>query len=488
MLGIEQYHKLQEYRKLGISKLKVSEILDLSYKTVSNWWEKSEDVFYSFQSEHEFMLDNYRQFIVEILKVCPQINNTVLLRRVKDNFKDFSVPNSTFFRYVKKVRDQTGFAKPQRKYALREETKPGYEAQVDFGQYVMKTMYGRNIRIYFFCMTLSYSRMKYVYFSADPFNIQTVITAHNYAFKYFGGRTQVVVYDQNKTMIVSENFGDVIFVKEFEDFIKETGYSVYLCRGYDPESKGKIEKTIDFIKHLFLDGRIYSGIDNLNAESMMWLDREGNGFINDTTKKIPRELFKNEAPLLIKVYEKKSEEVIVTSVTHEIVMYKNVRYKLPSSLVHEGDRVRIEKHDDNLIIYHALTNEIIYKHRILSGIGGIVPCVEVIKHIPSIEEELLAIFKTSQVGIEFIQLMRKQKPRYVYPQCRRLNRMRKYYSDKQLLDGMAYCLKTNTATIFELCSYLLFKYGEEIAKKYVPPQTYRHYHDRAIKIMESYHG
>ena len=30
MLGIEQFKKIQEYRSLGISKLKVSEILKLS--------------------------------------------------------------------------------------------------------------------------------------------------------------------------------------------------------------------------------------------------------------------------------------------------------------------------------------------------------------------------------------------------------------------------------------------------------------------------
>ena len=37
MLGIEQFKKLQEYKKIDISKLKVSEKLNLSYKTVCNW-------------------------------------------------------------------------------------------------------------------------------------------------------------------------------------------------------------------------------------------------------------------------------------------------------------------------------------------------------------------------------------------------------------------------------------------------------------------
>lgn len=119
MLGIEQYRKLQELKELGVSKLKVSEKLNLSYKTVCNWWDRDEEFFNSFQREHEFILDNYRQYIIEILKICPQINNTVLLNRVKEDFPDFEIPTSTFFRYVKKVREQTGLIKPARKFQVR---------------------------------------------------------------------------------------------------------------------------------------------------------------------------------------------------------------------------------------------------------------------------------------------------------------------------------------------------------------------------------
>lgn len=60
MLGKEQFMKLQELKELGISKLKISERLGLSYKTVCNWWDKDIDFFESFQKEHEFILDNYR--------------------------------------------------------------------------------------------------------------------------------------------------------------------------------------------------------------------------------------------------------------------------------------------------------------------------------------------------------------------------------------------------------------------------------------------
>ena len=436
MLGLQQFRKLQEYKELGLSRLKISEKLNLSYKTVCNWWDRDEEFFEKFQNEHEFVLDNYRQYIIEILKICPQINNTVLLRRIKDDFSDFDIPAATFFRYVKKVREQTGLLKPARKFAVREVTEPGYEGQVDFGQYVMKTMYGRNIRIYFFSMVLSYSRMKFAYFSAEPFDAKKTIEGHIYAFRYFGGRPQMIVYDQDKTMVVSENLGDVIFVKEFEDFIRETGFSIYLCRGYDPSTKGKVEKTVDFVKHQFLDGRIYYGIDRLNCEFIDWLDREGNGLINDITKKVPRDMFKKEYPKLIKYYEKRNDESVVHTVYHDTIEYRDNLYKLPLGNINDGDRIRIERYDDQLLFYHATTNELVCKHNLVSGKGNIVTLPKAEKEELSIEELLHKDFAEYDDAIKFLKRMREQKSRYVYPQCRKLERMRRYYKDKKIVEGM----------------------------------------------------
>ncbi len=488
MLGIEQFKKIKEYKELGLSRLKVSEKLDLAYKTVSNWWDRDEDYFYKFQSEHEFILDNYREFLIDILKITPSINNTVLLLRLKEKFTDLEIPSTTFFRYIKRLREQTGIIKPPRTYALRSETDPGYEGQVDFGQHVMKTMYDRNIRIYFFCMTLSFSRMKFAYFTTEPFDTKKVILAHTHAFKYFGGRPQMMVYDQDKTMFVSENLGDIILTSSFEEYVRETGYSIYLCKKYDPETKGKIENTVSFVKRSFLDGRIYTGIDNLNSDCLTWLDNEGNGCVNVTTNKIPRELFKKESRLLKKVYIKKNKDVVVVSVKKSTVKYDKVMYSLPTAKVLDGDRIRVERHDDDLLMYKALTNELIYKHKVAKDFIGVVPCAENTKEVPTIEEELLAVFKDFEDAVKFIHLMRKQKPRYVYPQCSRLSKMTKYHTLEEIVEAMKYCLSVDTATVFELSSYLVYKHGKEKTKKYIPSQTFAQYLKRADTIRDNLHG
>ena len=66
--------------------------------------------------------------------------------------------------------------------------------------------------------------------------------------------------NQASIVCVSENAGDIIYTYEFEKFRQECGLSIRMCRGADPESKGKIENVVKYIKGNFLSHRLY--VDN----------------------------------------------------------------------------------------------------------------------------------------------------------------------------------------------------------------------------------
>lgn len=484
MISLETYRKIQKHKEYGVSVLKTSQKLNLSYKTVYSWWNRTEEEFHSLDRNSEYVLDNYRQYLIEQIKVTPQINNTTLFRRVKNAFPDFEIPKSTFFRYVKKLRTQTGYEKSGRVAQLRAESEPGFEGQVDFGQYAMKTMYGNNIRVYFFCMVLAYSRMKFVRFSTEPFDTKSAIAAHKYAFRYFGGRPQMLVYDQDRCFVVSENLGEIIFVKEFEEYIKETGYSVYLCHGYDPQTKGKVEKTVEFVKREFLDGRIYCGIDVLNAQALEWLDHDGNGQINAYTKKTPREMFVNEYLKLQKVYEKPDVDVVVVTPHTGAIEYQKNQYQIPLNSINDNSRLRVERHGDYILIYHALTNDMICKHKLCKSTGNIVALPKEEKEMSS-EEEMLDFYKGNEIAVEFIKKMRKKNPRYIFKQCNKLRSLQKYYSEEQFNMAFSHCLKVDNCSMFEMIAYLIYMFGDDIARKATSTYSFRHYKERAEQIKEA---
>lgn len=72
--------------------------------------------------------------------------------------------------------------------------------------------------------------------------------------------------------------------KEFEAYRREDGFRVYACRGSDPESKGKIDNVIGFIKNNFAKHRVNTNLDDWNEQGRLWLERRGNGKVHSTTK------------------------------------------------------------------------------------------------------------------------------------------------------------------------------------------------------------
>ena len=53
-----------------------------------------------------------------------------------------------------------------------------------------------------------------------------------------------------------------------------------------------------------------------------------------------------------------------------------------------------------------------------------------------------------------------------------------------VIDAMEYCVSVDTCTIFELSSYLIYKMGDTIAKKFITTHVIRHYKDRAEEIRK----
>ena len=137
--------------------------------------------------------------------------------------------------YVYNLRDSEGIPAPVkvRQYGENPELPFGFQAQVDLGQKTMKDAVGKTMKVYIFAMVLSSSRYKYICCQLEPFKAQTFYEAHDQAFRYFGGRSVEIVYDQDRVLSVSENAGDLIFTEIFDRYRQYAGFAVRLCRAHD---------------------------------------------------------------------------------------------------------------------------------------------------------------------------------------------------------------------------------------------------------------
>ncbi len=490
MITKEQYLEIRRCHKRGMTANEIATKVGVSAQSVRKWWKIDEKTFDEHIDGNMAYLDNYREFILNILRLCPQTRQTNILYRLQEEFPDFHCHKQTFYRYMRMLREQTGFEQfNHRNTSPREESPPGYEAQVDFGQFKMMDMYGKDARVYFFCMVLAYSRMHYLYFSREPFTTSEAIKAHEYAFLYFGGRPQTILYDQDRVFVVDENFGNIVLVKAFEEFARNTGFSVRLCRPHDPQSKGKVESFVRYVKESFLTGRIYTGIDNLNSSALRWLDNEGNGTTNLRTRKPPRELFREEQRHLEHFSVSKPETSMIRSVSDKFMVTVDwSNYELPHSKVKPFDQVRIEDEFGILLFYKASSNELIYKCK-KRKTAGVTPAGEQTEKLDFVASNSIRYrFAGYEVIDEFMDKLSKTEARYKNVQFNRIITLANLYTDDMIAEAMEYCVKVGRCNVSEITAFLIFRCGEEMARKKLSKEAFYNNRKRAEEIRREQDG
>jgi len=170
---------------------------------------------------------------------------------------------------------------------LRFETEPGQQAQVDFGFFGYYDVAGRPQKLWLFVMVLSHSRMTYAEFgtSADG---TAVIRGLVHAFQYFGGRPREVLFDNMKPVVQGRNEeGEVVWTPRFLDAALALGFQPRACRPYRPQTKGRVERTIGYIRHHFWPGRTFTDLADVNRQRMQWLDTVANVRPHGTTHQRP---------------------------------------------------------------------------------------------------------------------------------------------------------------------------------------------------------
>ncbi len=100
MISFETYQKIQELYEIGLSQSKIAKKLGIAIATVSRWVNAEEQTFYEMKNTRFFYLDQYKEFMLEQIRACPQMKTTNLYYKVQDAFSDFDCPRSAFYRYV----------------------------------------------------------------------------------------------------------------------------------------------------------------------------------------------------------------------------------------------------------------------------------------------------------------------------------------------------------------------------------------------------
>lgn len=232
------------------------------------------------------------------------------------------------------------------KLTVRFETPPGEQAQCDWAE-VQRTRLpdGRAIRVYAFVMVLGYSRYLYVEFTRSMM-VDTLIRCHQNAFALFGGWPKRVLYDNMKQVVVRPDRVNA----RFHDFARYHGFEPRRHRAYRPRTKGKVERMVGYIRDSFLNGRTFSGLDDLNAQARQWLASVANVRVHATTQARPCDLLAHET--LTPVAGQPPYQLVRSETrrvgAEALVRFDNSDYSVPAGLV--GERVYVEASATRILI------------------------------------------------------------------------------------------------------------------------------------------
>jgi len=474
MVERKVYYKIQELKSMGYSDRRAARELDVDRETIKKYRAMDEETYikYTLDSKNRGkMLDPYRDKIETMITEHPDIPASVIYDQLLEADTLFEASKRTVRMFVADLRTELGLPtqKMIRQFCEVEELPPGFQAQVDMGEQLMRDAYGSKVRVYIFAMVMSHSRQKFVFFQLKPFNGNDFVIAHGLAFSFFGGRTTEIVYDQDRVLAVSENAGNVIFTETFESYKNYAGFSVRLCRGYDPQSKGKIEAVIKFVKNNFLKYRTFIGINELNSGGLKWLDRTANGQKHETTKLIPAHVFADEAKKLKHVPTVSSPIVPSKAIVRpsNVVHYSQNRYQVPRGTYRPGRKAWIDVEGNKIVFTDTETGELLAEHTVaVNVVGKLIPLKTGLDRNrgtknDEIKAKVLTAFECCPVAADYVEHILKKFPRYNKEQLGIIRKLQEQYSEAELTHAVGYCVDRELYSADEFRATLIYFRNEE---------------------------
>jgi transposase len=197
-------------------------------------------------------------------------------------------------RFVLKLRGATS---PEARVII--ETKPGEEAQVDYGTgpMVRDPDSGKYRRTRLFVLTLGSSR-KCVRLLTFRSSARVWAELHEKAFRRLGGSPRVVVLDNLREGVLSPDFYDPGLNPLYRDVLAHYGVTALPCKVRDPDRKGKVESGVAHAQKTPLKGKKFESLEEAQAYLDHWEENWADKRIHGRTKRQVAAMFAEEKPFL----------------------------------------------------------------------------------------------------------------------------------------------------------------------------------------------
>ena len=352
--------QIRSDRHKGLSYTEIGRKHNVDRRTAKRYAESAYKPTYQLGKAKPSKLNPYKHQIDIWLEEAPYSAQRIFEKLVEQGFQG----------KASIVRDHVSTRKKHlnEKATVRFETMPGLQGQVDWGYFENHTVNENGImkKLYCFLMILGYSRTRYIEFVTDM-STSTLIRCHINAFRYMGGYPAEILYDNMKQVVIKRLLkqSESEMNKQFEDFSGFYGFNPVLCRPYRGQTKGKVERTVSFVRDNFMVGIQYQSLADLNSQAIQWCNKV-NGNIHGTTNERPFDRLREESLSPLK------REYIIDKINLRrvgkdcLISYAQGKYSVPAAYVGRDVSVIVLEH---MLAIYADGKQIALHRLILSPKG-----------------------------------------------------------------------------------------------------------------------
>jgi len=361
----------------GESRRAISRTLGISRDTVSKYIDMNEEEIRQTMVEaasRQKKLDDYRDSVIRLLQTFPRMSAIKVLRKLKEKVPDLTVSDRSMRRYIGKLKAAGEVADRIRRYEPVVDMLPGMQCQVDGGELRNVLVGGVERTIYFIVFVLSCSRLMHVCASLKPIATDMFIRMHDAAFRAFGGMPEECVYDQTKLVVIHEQYRELELNNRFARYATTAGFRIHCCEGYDPESKGKVEAGVKYVKANCLYGESFADAAELEQHIACWLETVANVRTHGVTRRQPAEHYRTEEQACMKPYLTPPMPETASSLVRRrvdktgLISWNGNRYSVP--MQYQRGEVYVRAHAGELLV-HDVAGERVTAWKLGAGKGEV---------------------------------------------------------------------------------------------------------------------
>lgn len=291
MIDYELYCRIRAAASSGQNATQIARTLGLHRQTVRAWlsrerYQRSRAA----QAPRASKLDPHRGAIARWLDAHP-FSAMQIWQKLKE--QGYEGGYSIVKDHVRRIRPNTTEAFLTLRFA------PGQCAQVDWGSHGSVEVDGTRRALSFFVFVLAHSRWLHVEFALGQ-SQEWWLGCHQRAFARLGGVPREIMVDNCKTAVLSHTPGvSPVFNPHYLDFARHHGFAIKACGPHHPQSKGRVENAVAYVKKNFLSGREITRYEHLQPAAELWLKTVANIRIHGETRARPDDLLSAEKKHLL---------------------------------------------------------------------------------------------------------------------------------------------------------------------------------------------